>query len=63
VKKTYELTITLTYQDITNETELKKAVFDEAKSWVESGSFDDELQCAAGNGELTSAKVVIKEKK
>lgn len=62
MKKTYVVTITLTYDSITNENELKKAVYDEAVSWVSLGSFDDDLHRSGGNGELSAKKVTIKQK-
>jgi len=63
MKKTYTVTITLTYDGVTDTNELKQAVLDEASSWVESGSFGDELYCTVGNGDLISDKVTIKEKR
>lgn len=62
MKKTFVVTITLNYDGVTNEEELKKAVFDEAQSWVESGSFGTDLYCSMGNGDLTTYKVAIKMK-
>ncbi len=43
MKKTYVVTITLSYDDVQNAKALKTAVHDEAVSWVSSGSFDEDL--------------------
>ena len=56
MKKTYVITITLTYDNVADEKELSQAVSDEASSWVNSGSFDEDLYCES-DAELIDSSV------
>lgn len=62
MKKTYTVTITLTYDNVGDEKELRTAVFNEAKSWVDSGSFGEDLYCSEGGGVLVDDSVTIEAK-
>ena len=67
MKKTYVVTITLNYDNVADEKELKQAVSDEASSWVDSGSFGGsidggELYCES-DAELVDYSVETNEVK
>ena len=60
MKKTFKVTIAFTYKDIKDEDELREAILNEATAWVQSGSFDYNLECSNGNKDLVGYKVTIK---